>query len=84
MKQWLAILTITLALPSAALAEEKKSFWAKLVPDNSSALEFIDGGKEFAGQLFEDTKSTGQSLFSGGMNLIKKTGDTIKSLGGDE
>ena len=84
MKHWLAILLFTLCLPVSALAEEKKSFWAKLVPDNSSAFEFVDNGKAFFGQLFDDGKKTGKTLIDGGKNLIEDTTDTIKSLTSDE
>lgn len=84
MKNWLAIALIALIIPVAAQAEEKKSFWAKLVPDNSSALDFLDNTKTFAGNLFEDTKETGKALLNGGMGIIENTGETIKSLTSDE
>ena len=67
-------------LPMHASAEEKKSFWAKLVPDNSSAFDFVDDGKAFFGQLLEDSKETGKALITTGKNAIDSTGETLKSL----
>lgn len=84
MKNWLAIALIALTIPVAAQAEETKSFWAKLVPDNSSALNFLDDTKTFAGNLLGDTKETGKALFNGGMGLLQETGETIKLLTSDE
>ena len=84
MKQWLTIILFTISVPVTAVAEEKKSFWAKLVPDNSSAFEFVDNGKAFFGQLFEDSKDTGKKLIDGGKNVIDDTADTIKSLTSDD
>ena len=75
---------ILFALSGTAQADEKKGFWASLVPDNSSALDFVDTGKSFFGQLFEDSKNTGKSLFNSGKTMIENTGETIKSLAGDE
>lgn len=80
MKSWIAIILIVTALPVAASAEEKKSFWAKLLPDNSSALTVVDDGKAFFGQLFEDSKQTGKAIVDTGKNVIDSTGKTIKSL----
>lgn len=82
MKSWFAIFITAIFLPSAALAEESKSFWAKLLPDNSSALDFVDDGKAFLGQLLKDGKDTGQTLIESGKGIIDKTGETIKSLTG--
>ena len=84
MKSLAAIFFLSLTLSVPAKAEETKSFWAKLVPDNSSALTLMDNGKSFFGQLFDDTKKTGKSLIDGGMDLINETGETIKSLGDGE
>lgn len=84
MKSWLMILVVSLSLSAPAQAEETKSFWAKLVPDNSSALSFMSNSKSFFGQLVDDTTKTGKSLIDGGIDLIGKTGDTIKSLGDSE
>ena len=85
MKSWpnkvcCAVFVLAMSLPMVAHAEEKKSFWAKLVPDNSSAFDFVDDGKTFFGQLFEDTKQTGKALIDGGKDVLEGTGDTIKSL----
>ena len=84
MKSLLAIILTVLFLPSASFAQESKSFWAKLVPDNSSALDFVDDSKAFFGQLFEDGKDTGSAIIESGKNVIDKTGDTIKSLTGSD
>ena len=81
MKSLAVIFFLALALSAPAKAEETKSFWAKLVPDNSSALTLMDNSKSFLGQLLDDTKKTGKSLIDGGMDLINETGETIKSLG---
>ena len=80
MKTYLMAIFIVLATSSFAKAEEKKGFWASLVPDNSSALSIVEGGKNFLGQLLEDSKDTGKALIDGGKNVIENTGDTIKSL----
>ena len=80
MKTYLMAIFIVLATSSLAKAEEKKGFWASLVPDNSSALSIVEGGKNFFGQLLEDSKDTGKALIDGGKNVIENTGDTIKSL----
>ena len=85
MKSWLkklsyAVFVLAMSLPMSVSAQEKKSFWAKLVPDNSTALDFVDNSKTFFGQLFEDTKQTGKALIDGGKDVISDTGDTIKSL----
>jgi len=80
MKTYLMAIFIVLATSSLAKAEEKKGFWASLVPDNSSALSIVEGGKNFLGQLLEDSKDTGKALIDGGKNVIENTGDTIKSL----
>lgn len=80
MKSWVAIVIIAITLPVAASAEEKKSFWAKLLPDNSSALTVVDDGKAFFGQLFEDSKKTGKAIVDTGKDVIEGTGKTIKSL----
>lgn len=80
MKTYLMAIFIVLATSSVAKAEEKKGFWASLVPDNSSALSIVEGGKSFLGQLLEDSKDTGKALIDGGKNVIENTGDTIKSL----
>lgn len=80
MKTYLMAIFIVLATSSMAKAEEKKGFWASLVPDNSSALSIVEGGKNFLGQLLEDSKDTGKALIDGGKNVIENTGDTIKSL----
>ena len=80
MKTYLMAIFIVLATSSLAKAEEKKGFWASLVPDNSSALSIVEGGKSFLGQLLEDSKDTGKALIDGGKNVIENTGDTIKSL----
>lgn len=80
MKTYLMAIFIVLATSSMAKAEEKKGFWASLVPDNSSALSIVEGGKSFLGQLLEDSKDTGKALIDGGKNVIENTGDTIKSL----
>lgn len=80
MKTYLMAIFIVLATSSLAKAEEKKGFWASLVPDNSSALAIVEGGKNFLGQLLEDSKDTGKALIDGGKNVIENTGDTIKSL----
>ena len=80
MKTYLMAILIVLATSSVAKAEEKKGFWASLVPDNSSALSIVEGGKSFLGQLLEDSKDTGKALIDGGKNVIENTGDTIKSL----
>lgn len=84
MKSLAAIFFLALALSAPAKAEETKSFWAKLVPDNSSALTLMDNSKSFLGQLLDDTQKTGKSLIDGGMDLINETGETIKSLGDGE
>lgn len=84
MKSWLAIIVLIITIPLSAKAEESKGFWASLVPDNSSALTFVDSSKSFFGQLFEDTKSTGKALIDTGKNVIDGTGDTIKSITSDE
>lgn len=84
MKSLAAIFFLALALSAPAKAEETKSFWAKLVPDNSSALTLMDNSKSFLGQLLDDTKKTGKGLIDGGMDLINETGETIKSLGDGE
>lgn len=85
MKSWskklsCAAFILAMSLPINASAEEKKSFWAKLVPDNSSAFDFVDNGKTFFGQLFEDSKKTGKSLINSGKDVVEGTSDTIKSL----
>lgn len=80
MKTYLMAIFIVLATSSLAKTEEKKGFWASLVPDNSSALSIVEGGKNFLGQLLEDSKDTGKALIDGGKNVIENTGDTIKSL----
>ena len=80
MKTYLMAIFIVLATSSVAKAEEKKGFWASLVPDNSSALSIVEGGKSFLGQLLEDSKDTGKAIIDGGKNVIENTGDTIKSL----
>jgi len=85
MKSWskklsCAVFILTMSLPMSASAEEKKSFWAKLVPDNSSAFDFVDNGKTFFGQLFADSKKTGKALINSGKDVVEGTGDTIKSL----
>ena len=80
MKTYLMAIFIVLATSSLAKAEEKKGFWASLVPDNSSALSIVEGGKNFLGQLLEDSKDTGKALIDGGKKVIENTGDTIKSL----
>ena len=80
MKTYLMAIFIVLATSSLAKAEEKKGFWASLVPDNSSALSIVEGGKNFLGQLLEDSKDTGKALIDGGKNVIENTSDTIKSL----
>ena len=80
MKTYLMAIFIVLATSSLAKAEEKKGFWASLVPDNSSALSIVEGGKSFLGQLLEDSKDTGKAIIDGGKNVIENTGDTIKSL----
>ena len=73
-------LLFALSMPMSANAEETKSFWAKLVPDNSTALDFVDNGKAFFGQLFEDGKQTGKALINTGKDVIDGTGETIKSI----
>lgn len=85
MKSWskklsCAAFILAMSLPINASAEEKKSFWAKLVPDNSSAFDFVDNGKTFFGQLFEDSKKTGKALINSGKDVVEGTSDTIKSL----
>lgn len=80
MKSYLIAIFIGLATVTAAKAEEKKGFWASLVPDNSSALTIVEGSKDFLGQLLEDSKKTGKALIDGGKDVIENTGDTIKSL----
>lgn len=80
-KQFVMAAIICLALPTAAIAqEEKKGFWASLVPDNSSAVKVIGAGKDFFGQLFTDTADTGKVLLNKGKEMIDATGETIKSV----
>lgn len=80
MRAYLLAIFIVIAASSMAKAEEKKGFWASLVPDNSSALKFVEGGKSFLGQLFEDGKDTGKVIIDTGKDMIESTGETIKSL----
>ena len=84
MKSLAAMFFLSLTLSVPANAEETKSFWAKLVPDNSSAITLIENSKSSLGQLLDDTKKTSADLIDGGMDLIGKTGETIKSLGDGE
>lgn len=84
MKQLFAVILFVLAVPFSAMAEEEKGFWASLVPDNSSAIEFVESSKSFFGQLFKDTKDTGSDLIEGGKNIIESTGDKVKSLTGND
>lgn len=85
MKSWIAIIFISVMVPFTAHAEEEKGFWASLVPDNSSAIGFVESGKAFFGQLFEDGKDTGKVMIDTGKELIDSTGETIKSItSGDE
>ncbi|MGC6517688.1 MAG: hypothetical protein ACON49_06635 [Candidatus Puniceispirillaceae bacterium] len=85
MKYFMSICIIAFLLPANARAEESKGFWASLVPDNSSALGFVDNTKTFFGQLFEDSKATGKAIIDTGADVVEETGNTIKSLTtGDE
>lgn len=84
MKKLIALLVICFWMPFSAMAEEegakKKGFWASLVPDNSSAIEFVDQSKSFFGKLFEDTKDTGKTLLDGGKSIIDTTADKVKDI----
>lgn len=80
MKASLVAIFIVIASSAMTKAEEKKGFWASLVPDNSSAIGIVEGGKSFLGQLLEDGKDTGKIIIDGGRNMIESTGETIKSL----
>ena len=80
MRAYLLAIFIVIATSTMAKAEEKKGFWASLVPDNSSALTIVEGGKSFFGQLFEDGKDTGKVILNTGKDVIESTGETIKSL----
>ena len=89
MKKLIALIFVCLWMPLAAVAQEdgtqKKGFWESLVPDNSSAIEFVDQSKNFFGQLFEDTKDTGKVLLDGGKSIIGSTADKVKEITtGDE
>ena len=80
-RQFVMTVIICLALPSTAIAqEEKKGFWASLVPDNSSAVKVVGAGKDFFAQLFTDTADTGKVLLNKGKEMIDATGETIKSV----
>ena len=84
MKKFVALLFVCLWMPLSALAEEdvakEKGFWESLVPDNSSAIEFVDKSKVFFGQLFDDTKDTGKTLIDGGKSLIDTTTEKVKDI----
>ena len=80
MKSLFVAMVIAICLPASVKAEETKGFWASLVPDNSSALGFVENTKSFFGQFFEDSKNTGKTLIDGGIDVIDATGDTIKSI----
>lgn len=84
MKHWVAIFIIAISLPVSASAEENKSFWAKLVPDNSSALDVVDKSKAFFNNLLSDTKQTGKALIEGGKDVLEYTDDTLNSLTKDD
>ena len=84
MKKFIAVLCVCFWMPLAAFADEngtqKKGFWASLVPDNSSAIEFVDQSKTFFGKLFEDTKDTGKTILDGGKSIIDTTADKVKDI----